>query len=100
MPSQGWWSPTRVVLLVATCTYLVGMIFRLPCRITAPGQASDWFKLMCYSDIPLLYADRGLLQGNTPYVDSGDYSVLEYPSLTGWFLEIERLLSRVLGAPQ
>ena len=100
MPGRGWWSPTRVVLLVATCTYLFGMVFRLPCRITAPGQASDWFKLMCYSDIPLLYADRGLLQGNTPYVDSGDYSVLEYPPLTGWFLEIERLVSRVLGAPQ
>jgi uncharacterized membrane protein len=89
-----------VVLLVATCTYLVGMIFRLPCRITAPGQAPDWFKLMCYSDIPLLYADRGLLQGNTPYVDSGDYQVLEYPPLTGWFLEVERLLAHLLGAPQ
>ena len=100
VPSQGWWSPSRVVLLVATMTYLLGMIFRLPCRITAPGQAPDWFKLMCYSDIPLLYADRGLLQGNTPYVDSGGYQVLEYPPLIGWFLELERLLAQLLGGPQ
>jgi uncharacterized membrane protein len=41
-----------------------------------------------------------LLQGNTPYLDSGNYQVLEYPPLTGWFLEAERLVSKLLGAPQ
>ena len=100
IPGHRWWNPARVALLVATCTYLAGVIFRLPCRITAPGQVPDSYKLMCYSDIPLLYPDRGLLQGNTPYLDSGNYQVLEYPPLTGWFLEAERLLSKLLGAPQ
>ena len=33
------------------------------------------------------------MQGNTPYFDSGDYPVLEYPVLTGWFLELERILT-------
>ena len=42
---------------------------------------------------------RGLLQGNTPYLDSGNYPVLEYPVLTGWFLELERLITVALGAP-
>ena len=58
-----------------------------------PGQVADSYKFMCYSDIGLLYPGRGLLQGNTPYLDSGDYPVLEYPALTGWFLEAERLIS-------
>ena len=40
------------------------------------------------------------MQGNTPYLDSGDYPVLEYPVLTGWFLELERILTRLLGGAQ
>ena len=93
------WSPARVVLAVATLTYVVGMVFRLPCRITVAGQTPDAFRMLCYSDIGLLYADRGLLQGNTPYLDSGSYQVLEYPVLTGWFLELERRITVLLGAP-
>jgi uncharacterized membrane protein len=95
-----WWSPERVVLLAGTVCYLVGVIWRLPCRITEPGQAPDHFKLMCYSDIGLLYSGRGLLQGQVPYLDSGNYDVLEYPALTGWFLDLERRIAALLGAAQ
>jgi len=96
---RDFWNPTRVVLVVATLTYLAGMVFRLPCRITVAGQSPDTFRRLCYSDIGLLYADRGLLQGNTPYLDSGSYPVLEYPVLTGWFLELERRITVLTGAP-
>ncbi|HEY0240917.1 MAG TPA: glycosyltransferase 87 family protein [Friedmanniella sp.] len=96
---RDWWSPQRVILAVATLTYVVGMIFRIPCRITVAGQVPDAFRRLCYSDIGLLYADRGLLQGNVPYLDSGSYQVLEYPVLTGWFLELERRITGWLGAP-
>ena len=98
-PRPGWWNPARVALAVATLAYLLGVVFRLPCRQTIAGQVPDSFKLLCYSDIGILYADRGLLQGNTPYLDSGGYPVLEYPVLTGWFLELERLITVALGAP-
>ncbi|HXD26482.1 MAG TPA: hypothetical protein VN609_11155, partial [Propionibacteriaceae bacterium] len=80
-----WWNPLRVTLLVGTLVYLTGVVFRLPCRITVAGQPPpDHFKYLCYSDIGLLYSGRGLLQGNTPYLDSGGYPILEYPVLTGW----------------
>ena len=91
----GWWNPVRVALLTGTLVYLAGMVFRLPCR-----NGADHFRYLCYSDIPLLYPGRGLMQGNTPYLDSGDYPVLEYPVLTGWFLELERILTRLLGGAQ
>ncbi|MDN5771223.1 MAG: glycosyltransferase 87 family protein, partial [Microlunatus sp.] len=94
-----WWNPARWALLVATFTYLIGVTFRLPCRITEAGQSVDHFRWMCYSDIGILYQLRGLMQGNVPYLDSGSYPVLEYPVLTGWFLQLERLLSTALGAP-
>ena len=94
-----WWGPARVALLVGTLVYLAGMVFRLPCRITVAGQSIDQYRNLCYSDIGLLYSGRGLLQGNVPYLDSGDYPVLEYPVLTGWFLELERRITLLLGAP-
>jgi uncharacterized membrane protein len=98
---RAWWNPLRVTLLVGTLVYLSGVVFRLPCRITVAGQPPpDHFKHLCYSDIGLLYAGRGLLQGNTPYLDYGSYPVLEYPVLTGWFLELERLITRALGGMQ
>jgi uncharacterized membrane protein len=90
-----WWNPVRVALLTGTLVYLAGLVFRLPCR-----RGADHFKNLCYSDIPLLYPGRGLMQGNTPYLDSGDYPVLEYPVLTGYFLELERILTRLLGGAQ
>nr|WP_294695789.1 glycosyltransferase 87 family protein [uncultured Friedmanniella sp.] len=94
-----WWNPARVALAVGTLVYLAGMVFRLPCRITVAGQSIDQYGDLCYSDIGLLYSGRGLLEGNVPYLDSGDYPVLEYPVLTGWFLDIERRIAVLLGAP-
>jgi uncharacterized membrane protein len=90
-----WWNPLRVALLVGTLVYLAGVVFRLPCR-----HGADYFKNLCYSDIPLLYPGRGLMLGNTPYLDSGNYPVLEYPVLTGYFLELERILTQLLGGAQ
>jgi uncharacterized membrane protein len=94
-----WWNPVRVVLVVGTLVHLAGMVFRLPCRITVAGQTVEQYRDLCYSDIGLLYSGRGLLQGNTPYLDAGDHPVLEYPVLTGWFLELERRIAVLLGAP-
>ncbi|HWI01676.1 MAG TPA: glycosyltransferase 87 family protein, partial [Propionibacteriaceae bacterium] len=91
-----WWNPLRFALLTGTLVYLAGVVFRLPCR----RNMSAAYQNLCYSDIPLLYPLRGLMQGNTPYLDSGDYSVLEYPVLTGYFLELERILTRLLGGLQ
>lgn len=90
-PSGSTGPATRVALLTAVVIYVVGAWFHLGCQ--------NAFKWMCYSDIGLLYSSRGLLEGNTPYLDSGSYPVLEYPVLTGWFLELERLINVALGAP-
>ncbi|MGI8458369.1 MAG: glycosyltransferase family 87 protein [Propionibacteriaceae bacterium] len=91
--------PALVVVLVATAVYLIGIWEHAACRVTRVGQHVDQFAQLCYTDIPLLYRGRGLVLGNTPYLDSGNYPVLEYPVLTGWFLEFERLVTVALGAP-
>lgn len=94
-----WWTPVRWILLVATITYLAGVIFRTTCRVTVAGESVDHFRYLCYSDIGILYQLRGLMLGNVPYLDAGSYPVLEYPVLTGWFLQLMRVISTALGAP-
>ena len=93
--ARGWWNPARVALAVGFCVYVAGLVAHRPCR-----HGADQFKYLCYSDIRVLYPGRGLLQGNVPYLDSGNYPVLEYPVLTGWFVDLARRITALLGGAQ
>ena len=95
--SARWLTVTVAVIVTATLTWTIGALQKVPCRITTSGQTVDRFARMCYSDIPLLFRGRGLAQGNTPYLDTGSYPVLEYPVLTGALLEFERWVTVLLG---
>ncbi|MFK8847861.1 glycosyltransferase family 87 protein [Streptomyces sp. Ac-502] len=86
----GWWSPVRVIALVVIGMFALGMVQKLPC------YESGWFfgatsqyTHACYSDIPHLYAGRGFADGLIPYFDRlpGEMEYLEYPVLTGVFME-------------
>lgn len=80
----GWWTPLRIVLAVACVTFGLGLLSKASCRDV--GWDRDERLLwtgMCYSDVALLYRERGFADGNVPYFDTGDYPVLEYPVLTG-----------------
>jgi len=95
-----WWTPVRVVLLVAMGMFALGMVQKLPC------YESGWFRgpssqyvHACYSDIPHLYTGRGFAADLTPYFDripqtvSGGMEYLEYPVLTGVFMEVASWLT-------
>ncbi len=71
-PAPAGGIPTRVALLTATAVYLIGVMFRLPCRMTVAGQVPDVYRNLCYSDIGVLYGPRGLLEGNTPVPGLGE----------------------------
>ena len=98
-PRKFWPNAALVAMVVATLVYLLGAIQKLPCRATSATAYPDAFKLMCYSDIGILYRSRGLVQGNVPYLQTGNYQVLEYPVLTGALLDVERRITQLLGAP-
>lgn len=89
---------TLVALLTATFAWLL-LIFRQQVCRQLPGRSVDLFGSMCYSDIPLLYRSRGLVDGQVPYFDAGNYPVLEYPVLTGFFVDAMRRVAGVFGAP-
>ncbi|MDX3076385.1 glycosyltransferase family 87 protein [Streptomyces sp. MI02-7b] len=96
----GWWNPLRVIVLVAIGMFALGMVQKLPC------YDSGWFfganaqySHACYSDIPHLYYGRGFADDLVPYFDhipdkvSGGMGYLEYPVLTGVFMEVASWLT-------
>jgi uncharacterized membrane protein len=93
-----WWTPVRVVLALACVSWLLAMAQKAPC------DAKEWtgddvrYKLMCYSDIPYLYAGRGFAEQQVPFTDNGGrYIYLEYPVLTGYFAYGAALVTQVVA---
>ncbi|MGJ5754672.1 putative membrane protein [Streptomyces puniciscabiei] len=102
-----WWTPVRVVALVAIGMFALGLVQKAPCYNSAWffGASSQYTKA-CYSDIPHLYQGRGFADHLVPYFDrlpddmSGGMSYLEYPVLTGVFMEVASWLTPHSGTLQ
>ncbi|RLV01416.1 hypothetical protein CTZ27_13035 [Streptomyces griseocarneus] len=91
----GWWTPVRVIALVAIGMFALGMVQKLPCYDYGWFfGATTQYTHACYSDIPHLYSGRGFDAGLVPYFDripqslSGGMDYLEYPVLTGLFMQV------------
>ncbi|KIF68935.1 membrane protein [Streptomyces sp. AcH 505] len=84
-------TPVRVVALVALGMFALGLAQKMPCYDWAWFRGtSSQYTHACYSDIPHLYLGRGFADGRIPYFDqlSGDMDYLEYPVLTGLFMQV------------
>ncbi|MGW0086046.1 glycosyltransferase family 87 protein [Streptomyces sp. NPDC003393] len=103
LPGTSWWTPVRVVALVAIGMFALGLVQKAPCYHSAWffGASSQYTKA-CYSDIPHLYQGRGFADGLVPYFDklTGDMPYLEYPVLTGVFMEVASWLTPHSGTIQ
>ncbi|MET8981621.1 glycosyltransferase 87 family protein [Streptomyces sp. NPDC004539] len=98
-----WWTPVRVVALVAIGMFALGLIQKAPCYNGGWFfGASTQYTHACYSDIPHLYQGRGFADGLVPYFDqfSGDMKYLEYPVLTGVFMQVASWLTPHSGTIQ
>ncbi|MEU0964377.1 glycosyltransferase 87 family protein [Streptomyces sp. NPDC005917] len=98
-----WWTPLRVVVLVAIGMFALGLVQKAPCYDGAWFLgASSQYTHACYSDIPHLYQGRGFADGLVPYFDKlpGDMAYLEYPVLTGVFMEVAAWLTPGSGSIQ
>ncbi|MFD8718794.1 glycosyltransferase family 87 protein [Streptomyces sp. NPDC059629] len=98
-----WWTPLRVVVLVAIGMFALGMVQKVPCYDSGWFfGASSQYTHACYSDIPHLYQGRGFADGLVPYFDKlpGDMDYLEYPVLTGVFMEVAAWLTPGSGSIQ
>ncbi|OON79256.1 hypothetical protein B1H18_14990 [Streptomyces tsukubensis] len=96
LPGGHWWTPVRVIALVALGMFALGLVQKIPCYDGAWFfGASSQYTHACYSDIPHLFQGRGFADGLVPYFDklSGDMQYLEYPVLTGVFMEVASWLT-------
>jgi uncharacterized membrane protein len=97
-----FWTPLRVVLLLAAAVLALGFLGKANCLqqySTPDGPQLDWrndrqYISMCYSDTVPLYGIEGVAAGKVPYRDpwiegagTADEKVryMEYPVLTGFF---------------
>jgi uncharacterized membrane protein len=99
VPGAGWWTPVRVIALVTIGMFALGMVQKLPCYDGGWFYgATAQYTHACYSDIPHLYNARGFADGLIPYFDRipedvSDMEYLEYPVLTGLFMELAAWLT-------
>ncbi|MFD5699345.1 glycosyltransferase family 87 protein [Streptomyces lasiicapitis] len=98
-------TPVRVIALVAIGMFALGMVQKMPCYNGGWFVgASSQYTHACYSDIPHLYQGRGFADGLLPYFDRLPDNVgmeyLEYPVLTGAFMQVAAWLTPNGGSIQ
>ncbi len=78
-----WWTPVRVVLLLATVCVALGMVQKADCFQEGWSSGTTRYHDMCYSDLPYLYTGRGLVELAWPFTDDPQvrarFEVMEYP---------------------
>jgi uncharacterized membrane protein len=88
-----WWSPLRVVIALAAVGYIVGFWLDMGCR-NELWKSPERYEHLCYTDIAPLYSLRGFADNLIPYLQAtGGHQYLEYPVLTGAFMEVAALLT-------
>ncbi|MEV4558784.1 glycosyltransferase 87 family protein [Kitasatospora sp. NPDC049285] len=98
-----WWTPAKFLALAVIATYLLGLFQKAPCYTDGWFHgATTQYTHACYSDIPHLFSGRGFADGRHPYLDpipqgSPDMKYLEYPVLTGLFMQVAAWLTTPNG---
>jgi uncharacterized membrane protein len=113
LTGHSWWTPLRLVLVVVTLTFGLGVVQKSPCVVTDWSDAAQPlpFSHMCYSDISYLYVGRGLAEGVLPYQpisslpeikqpsgpDTAHQYSIEYPVLTGAWMGAAGWVTGLIG---
>ncbi|GAA5005474.1 glycosyltransferase 87 family protein [Kitasatospora paranensis] len=98
-----WWVPARVLAVLTIAVFVLGLAQKAPCYTDGWFHgATAQYTHACYSDIPHLFSGRGFDTGRHPYLDqlpspSADMQYLEYPVLTGLFMQVAAWLTPTGG---
>ncbi len=93
-----FWTPLRVILVVGTVVYWIGLLRTWPCMANN-WLSPDRYEALCYSDIPVLYQLRGIAEGYLPIVDwPQDGQPLEYPVFTAVWVWLAARVAALFGS--
>ncbi|PVG84145.1 hypothetical protein DDE18_00425 [Nocardioides gansuensis] len=83
-----WWSPLRVVLVVAAVVMAVGMLGKAPCTGGQWLVGDQRFTELCWSDVASTYTGAGYAEGIWPWTEDEQirlrYPVGTQPALTSY----------------
>jgi uncharacterized membrane protein len=93
-----------VILAMTAVCFALGFVQKSPCYHTKWQSTETRYSDLCYSDLPYLYVDRGLVELNWPYSDAisvrDRYQVMEYPVGISYYAFAAAYLTHVLsGSP-
>lgn len=86
------WSALSVLLLITAATLLLGFAEKSPCA-DGNWQHNKQYTHVCYADVLPLWSAEGLDKNQLPYRDHP----VEYPVLTGAFMEGSAKITRALA---
>lgn len=96
----GWfWTPVRVILVLAVVVLALGWVQKEPCRSPSSWVNQHQYTELCYSDIVALYYQEKLNVGQVPYADHA----VQYPVLTGGLMAVAAWIAHLFPsreAPQ
>ena len=87
-----------IVPLVATViAFAIGFGQKLPCYAVSWREQPTRFNQYCYSDIPVLFRQRGIVTGIFPYASNAWKHPLEYPVVIGFLMDATGRMTRLIG---
>ncbi len=92
--SRSYWTVLRVLVVMTSAGFALGLLQKIPCMTTNWQQPSEYTHL-CYSDMPPLFSLRGFADHVFPYIHQPlpGQEQLEYPVLTGMFMQLANVMS-------
>jgi len=99
-----WWTPVRVVLVMAALCVALGMVQKTNCFNDSWLDGEARYTHMCYSDLPYLYTGRGFVELNWPYSEDPQvrarYATMEYPvGISYWAWGTAHVTHWLAGSP-
>jgi uncharacterized membrane protein len=91
------WLTLPVALAFTVVTFGLGYWQKYACQAAGwPYQIDLLFGRRCYSDVPFLLRNRGMVDGIFPYAPNAGEHPLEYPVLSGLVMDVTARLARAL----
>ena len=91
------WLTLPVTLAVTVVTFGLGYWQKYACQAAGwPYRIDLLFGQRCYSDVPFLLQNRGMVDGIFPYAPNAGEHPLEYPVLSGLVMDATARLARLL----
>jgi hypothetical protein len=100
-----WWTPLRVVLLLAAVAMSLGILAKAPCLDTAGGSGTGRYTALCWTDTSTAYVQNGYAEGHWPFTDDEQVRARYAP---GWIPPLpayvafasQRVTALLSGSPE